>query len=530
MKKTRNFILVLSFFALCFAAVSCSGSKKNQMKGLSDGWWKDTSIYHIWIKGFCDSDGDGCGDINGIRSKLDYLHDYVGCDTLWISPFFECAGKGTAVDYNMHGYDTTDYYAVNSLFGTEEDVLALVAECHQRGMKIIFDFVPNHTSSEHPWFKDSVAGTNDKRDWYVWSDSGKGANPLGSANPAWFFSEEAGAWYYAPFWEKMPDLNYENPAVQKEMRNVVFYWLDRGFDGMRVDAARYLIEDGSRASDSDSTHKWFTDLSARIAKRYKSPKVMLGEIWLEKRRDGLERYFGTDGKREFDLVTDFDVGRTQLASVVIGASALPDAAFENPHDSNAAYAAFLCNHDEYQNRLGTVFGTNYKKSAQALCLSVFRPQVPIIYYGQEIALADLPLYGDIRHRGPFDWESAKSMVLEQDSPVTVLRKALEVRKTYARTFSDASLEDLFPNRGVCAAYVLHPQEKTEKDILCVFNFSQTDFEEYVFTKKTEPKSTWKDSQRIFCTPGSEKSSLHFDGDRVVINSIPANGVALFLLD
>lgn len=530
MKKNFRTITLLTALFLCAITTACSGSIKNQSKNLSDAWWKQEAIYHIWIKGFCDSDGDGCGDINGIRSKLDYLHNDVGCDVLWISPFFECAGKGTAVDYNMHGYDTTDYYAVNSLFGTEEDVLALVAECHERGMKIIFDFVPNHTSSAHPWFKDSIAGKNGKRDWYVWSEDGKGSNPMG-ASPAWFYNEEAGAWYYAPFWEHMPDLNYKNAAVQKEMRSVVFYWLDRGFDGIRVDAARYLIEDGSRSADSDSTHQWFTDLHARIQKRYKAPKVMLGEIWLERRRDSLEAYFGSAEKPEFDLVTDFDTGRAQLGSVLIGASSLPDASYENPHDiKGAAYAAFLCNHDEYQSRLGSVFGNDYKRITLSLVLAALRPPVPIIYYGQEIGLADMNLSGDIRHRGPFDWQTAQKLLEQSDSSIHVLQKALALRKQYATTITDATVEDLSPNRGQCAAYVLHPQDSSQKDMLCVFNFSANDFSEYIFTKKQKPLSVWTKDEMIFATPEAEGASLVLEDERLVVTNIPARSAVVFLLD
>lgn len=530
MKKILRTCVLSVALLLCGVVTACSGSIKNQSKNLSDSWWLDGAIYHIWIKGFCDSDGDGCGDINGIRSKLDYLHDDVGCDVLWISPFFECEGKGTAVDYNMHGYDTTDYFAVNSLFGTEDDVLALVTECHERGMKIIFDFVPNHTSSEHPWFKDSVAGKNGKRDWYVWSDEAGGANPMGSS-PAWFYSEEAGAWYYAPFWEHMPDLNYKNPEVQKEMRSVVYYWLDRGFDGMRIDAARYLIEDGSRSADSDSTHEWFTDLHARLAKRYKSPKLMLGEIWIERRRDALEKYFGSADKKEFDLVTDFDTGRAQQGSIIIGASSLPDASYENPHDiPGAAYAAFLCNHDEYQSRLGSVFGTDYKRITLALVLAALRPPVPVIYYGQEAGLADMNLTGDIRHRGPFDWQTADALLSDPDSSINVLHAALELRKQYARTFTGATVEDFVPNRGQCAAYVLHPQDSTQKDILCVFNFSAEDYPEYIFTKKQKPLSVWSEEELVFVTPGAEEIQLTLEDERVIVKNIPARSAAVFLLD
>ena len=136
---------------------------ENQSTELDSKWWKESSFYHIWVKSFNDSDGDGIGDLKGIEQKLDYIQDNVGCNAIWLSPIFDCSGKGS----NMHGYDTTDYYAVNPKFGDESDLISLINAVHDRKMQIIFDFVPNHTSYEHPWFTDSLNyGT--KRDWYVW--------------------------------------------------------------------------------------------------------------------------------------------------------------------------------------------------------------------------------------------------------------------------------------------------------------------------------------------------------------------------
>ena len=131
-----------------------SGTTENQSDSLSDAWWRESSFYHIWVKAFADSDGDGCGDFKGIENKLSYIQDTLGCDAIWLSPIFDCSSKGKAETYNMHGYDTTDYYAVNSYFGTESDLTSLIEACHDRGIKIIFDFVPNHTSKNHQWFKD----------------------------------------------------------------------------------------------------------------------------------------------------------------------------------------------------------------------------------------------------------------------------------------------------------------------------------------------------------------------------------------
>lgn len=134
--------------------VSASDAE-NQSTGLEADWWKKTSFYHVWVKSFSDSDGDGCGDLNGVKQKLEYIQNEIGCDGIWLSPIFECNYKTKTG--NMHGYDTTDYYAVNDFFGTEADLISLINAAHERGMKVIFDYVPNHTSDSNNWFIDSVA-------------------------------------------------------------------------------------------------------------------------------------------------------------------------------------------------------------------------------------------------------------------------------------------------------------------------------------------------------------------------------------
>ena len=154
-----------------------SSNLVNQSKNLEDGWYRDSSFYHVWVKSFADSTtgplaGDGCGDLKGITEKLDYIKNEVGCDAIWLSPIFDCASKGTAASYNMHGYDTIDYYAINPRFGTKKDLGNLLAAA-DRGMKS-FDFVPNHISDQYPWFAQS-ARANGKDDWYLWAprtDSG----------------------------------------------------------------------------------------------------------------------------------------------------------------------------------------------------------------------------------------------------------------------------------------------------------------------------------------------------------------------
>jgi alpha-glucosidase len=202
----------------------------------SADWYRDAVFYHIWVNAFNDSDGDGVGDIRGIIQKLDYLDD-LGITAIWLSPFFESASESI----NLHMYDTTDHYRVDPRFGTNADVDELLVQAHQRGIRVIFDFVPNHVSDKHPWFQESAAGDSEKADWFVWRDGSQaGSGPWGQDV---MHGHENGRFYYGVFWSGMPDINYRNQDAKDAMTNVAIYWLNRGFDGMRVDAVRYLYED-----------------------------------------------------------------------------------------------------------------------------------------------------------------------------------------------------------------------------------------------------------------------------------------------
>lgn len=404
---------------------AASDALSNQAENLSSDWYIDSSFYHIWVKSFYDSDGDGCGDIAGITAKLDYIQHEVGCDALWLSPIFDCAGKGKAPGYNMHGYDTVDYYSINPLFGDELDVEALLEAAHARGMKVIFDFVPNHTSSSHPWFMDSETGTEEKKSWYLWNASALSWNPMGSAN-TWHKNLFSGEFFYAPFWAGMPDLNYRNREVREEMKNVARYWLNKGFDGMRIDAVRYLVEDADDFADTEATHAWFRELRSEVVDLYGvtsggSPKFMVGEAWISGDRATLNSYFGTQSSPEFHMLFDFEfagkLGKT------------PDFAPQIP-GTPVSYAGFLSNHDNFADRPASRW-TDAElrlKTAQSLLL----PVVPFVYYGNEAALENDAAYGngDIRLRQPFDWSSAEGQSSDPDSVLSLHRALLRLRSRF----------------------------------------------------------------------------------------------------
>src|SRR6266496_178176 len=211
-------------------------------------WWNDTVFYEIFVRSFRDSNGDGIGDFNGITEKLDYLKG-LGVRGIWLMPINPSP--------SYHGYDVTDYQAVNPDYGTLDDFKHLLSEAHKRGIKVIMDLVLNHTSAKHPWFQSALQPGSQYHDWYVWKDQDPGT--LGPWGAQTWYKASNGQYYYAIFWDQMPDLNYDNPAVREEAKKIASFWLkDIGIDGFRLDAVRYLVED-QKLADSASNHAFLAE-------------------------------------------------------------------------------------------------------------------------------------------------------------------------------------------------------------------------------------------------------------------------------
>jgi glycosidase len=204
-------------------------------------WWKHAVFYQIYPLSFMDSDGNSYGDIRGILDKLDYLADTLGVDAIWLSPFYRSPMR----DW---GYDISDHTDVDPLLGDLETFDQLLKEAHDRGLRVIVDYVINHTSDQHPWFLESRSSRdNPKRDWYVWRDGREGGPPTNwvsvFSGPAWTYDEHTGQWYRHTYLKEQPDLNWRNPEVVEAMFDVARFWLDRGVDGFRVDAAHQMMKD-----------------------------------------------------------------------------------------------------------------------------------------------------------------------------------------------------------------------------------------------------------------------------------------------
>jgi glycosidase len=360
-------------------------------------WWNDTVFYEIFVRSFYDSDSDGIGDLNGLIEKLDYLNDGdptttddLGITGIWLMPISESP--------SYHGYDVVDYFAVEQDYGTNEDFRRLIDAAHQRGIRVIIDLVLNHTSSRHPWF---VSARNDPdspyRDFYIWSDTHPGfKSPWGG--PAW---HRAGTgFYYGLFWEGMPDLNYDNPAVTREMRKAIRFWLeDMGADGFRLDAIKHLIEEGRVQENTPATHTWLRGFYSYY-KAVNPDAMSVGEVWSPTTE--VVKYIGD----QLDLAFEFDTAEAMIRS----------ARLEDRHHILRAhrliaeryppnqFATFLTNHD--QERVLSELRENVEKAKVAASLLLTGPGVPFIYYGEEIGqVGGKP---DENIRTPMQWTTEEN--------------------------------------------------------------------------------------------------------------------------
>ena len=368
-----------------------------------EAWWKRGVIYQVYPRSFQDSDGDGVGDLAGIRRRLDHLQD-LGVDAVWISPVF----KSPMADF---GYDISDYRAIDPLFGGMEDLDALIAEAHARGLKLILDLVPNHTSEQHPWFVESRASRdNPKRDWYIWRD----ARPDGSepnnwianfGGSAWEWDPATGQYYYHAYLKQQPDLNWRNPAVREAMFEVMRFWLDRGVDGFRVDVMWHLIKD-DQFRDNPPNPDWRPGMPGieRLLEFYSTDRpevhevvsqmrqvvdaypgrVLIGEIYLPLPQ--LVTYYGPNlGEAQlpfnFALIaaawTAEDIGRIAREYEAL----LPEGAWPN---------WVLSNHD--RPRLASRVGPAQARNAAMLLLTL--RGTPTLYYGDEVGLEQVPIPPD----------------------------------------------------------------------------------------------------------------------------------------
>jgi alpha-glucosidase len=367
-------------------------------------WWQTGIIYQIYPRSFCDSNDDGIGDLRGIIEKLPYL-EHLGIDAVWISPIF----PSPMADF---GYDVSDYIGIDPVFGTMADFRALLDAAHRRRIRVILDYVPNHTSDQHPWFVESRASRSSaKRDWYLWRDPAPHGGPPNNwrsvfGGSAWELDSRTGQYYYHAFLKQQPDLNWRNPRLREAMFDVLRFWLDQGVDGFRVDVIWHLMKDQefrnnppnldlSRAKspyyellpiyscDQPEVHELIKSMR-RLVDHY-GDRVLIGEIYLPVEK--LVRYYGTEGlgvhlPYNFQLINLPWEARTVTAAIDAYEALLPAFAWPN---------WVLGNHDK--RRIASRVGPAQARVAAMLLLTL--RGTPTIYYGDEIGMQDVPIPSEL---------------------------------------------------------------------------------------------------------------------------------------
>ena len=366
-------------------------------------WWQRGIVYQIYSRSFMDGYGDGIGDLRGISTRLDHLQS-LGVDAVWISPFYQ----SPMADF---GYDISDYKGIHPMFGTFEDFDHLISEAHDHSIKVILDFVPNHTSEEHPWFVEARSSRdNPKRDWYMWEDPAPDGGPPTNwlsvfGGEAWEWDEHTEQYYYHAYLKQQPDLNWRNPDVQKEMLDTMRFWLDRGVDGLRVDVLWQMIKDDQLRDnpinpDYDPSMSPFEavlpvytadlpeihDVIAMmrgVLDEY-DDRMMIGEMYLPTER--LVTYYGENGAgvqmpHNLQLIVMPWDARKIADTIDEYEAALPPGAWPN---------WVLGNHDKP--RLASRVGPKQSRVAALLLLTL--RGTPTLYYGDEIPMHNVEIPPD----------------------------------------------------------------------------------------------------------------------------------------
>ena len=489
-------------------------------------WFKDAVFYEAPVKSFHDSDNNGIGDFRGMAERMDYIKQ-LGVDCIWLLPMYPSP-------YKDDGYDIADFVSIHTDYGTVADFKALLDAAHDRGLKVIADLVVNHTSDQHAWFQEGRKDADSPyRDYYVWSDDPTRYPDariifIDTEVSNWTYDPEAGQYFWHRFFSNQPDLNYDNPAVQDEMLNIVRYWLGMGLDGFRCDAVPYLIErEGTICENLPETHAFLQRLRRMVDEEFPG-KILLAEAnqWPE---DVVE-YFGTPDDPEFHMAFHFPlmprmfmaIRREDRIPIVEIMTRTP------PILENAQWAIFLRNHDELtlemvtdeerdymyseyakdaemrrnvgiRRRLAPLLENSRRKIELMNSLLLSLPGSPVIYYGDEIGMGDNVFLGDRNGvRTPMQWSNdrnagfsradaarlydplitdpvygyqAVNVEAQERLPTSLLewmRRMIRVRKRF-RAFGRGTLEFLNADNRKVLAYI---RAYGDEVLLCVVNLSR----------------------------------------------------------
>jgi maltose alpha-D-glucosyltransferase/alpha-amylase len=408
-------------------------------------WYLNAIFYEIYLRSFKDGNGDGIGDLAGLTQKLDYLQE-LGVDCLWLCPIYPSPLKD-------NGYDISDFYTIDPVYGSLDEFKDLVQEVQKRGMRLIMDLVVNHTSDEHPWFQTARSNPDSPyRDYYLWSDTDELYSDariifLDTEKSNWTWDQEAGQYYWHRFYSSQPDLNYTNPAVRSEMLNIVRFWLDMGIDGFRVDAVPYLFEeDGTNCENLPQTHEFLKYLREFVDRNY-DDKVLICEA--NQLPEDVVDYLG-DGD-EFHIAFHFPLMPKIFMGLRAHNRSLIEETLKKTPDipQGTQWGTFLRNHDELtlemvtpeerewmwreyapearmrlnlgiRRRLAPLLDNDPRKIMLANRVLFSLPGTPFLYYGDEIGMGDnieLPDRNGLRT--PMQWDTTPNAGFSE-SPETWL--------------------------------------------------------------------------------------------------------------
>ena len=366
-------------------------------------WWNETVFYEVFVRSFFDSNSDGIGDFKGLIQKLDYLNDGdsttkqdLGIKSIWLMPIMQSP--------SYHGYDVSNYKALQNQYGSSTDFKNFVKAAHQRGIKIVVDFVMNHSSDQHPWFQKSAINDPLYKNFYRWSQSKPTyTGPWGQE--VWHAKNNN--YYYGLFWSGMPDLNYQYAPLVDSIESAADFWLDSmNIDGFRLDAAMYLYEDGSNLQNLPQTISFWKNFNDHC-KSKKASMMNVGEVWSD--ASTIKLY-----NQKLDYCFEFNIANALIASVNSGNPSSLKSAVKFAYENYPflQYGLFLTNHD--QNRVIESFGFNQLKNKAAAALYLSLPGIPYIYYGEEIGMSGTKPDESIRR--PMQWSAGTNAGFSAGTP------------------------------------------------------------------------------------------------------------------